>query len=178
MISELTVGFGILARWYADPLSHEEAELLLSLCERREQDLLKHSGNSYLAPLLKLIALHWLGEATEGHYQYLISKKSKSVHAEILKPLIHGQLLMSKKIEGAMEDLDVAFHHARLLLRPEDYFVLVKRHQILRHIPLSAQPSQGETLDGLLKTGGVIGRMGESLGGRSGFRHDPDDLYG
>lgn len=169
---------GILTHWYAEPLSNEKAEALLQLAEKRQQERLKRNGTAYLSPLLKLIALHWLGEATEGYYHYLLSKRSKSVHAEILKPLIYGQLLMSKKMEGAMEYLDDAFHQARLLLRPEDYFVLMKRHQDLRNIPLSKQPTAGETLEGLLKTGGVIGRMVDSLGGRAGFTHDPSDTYG
>jgi hypothetical protein len=77
-----------------------------------------------------------------------------------------------------MEYLDEAFHLARLLLRPEDYFVLMKRHQVLKNIPLSGQASQGETLQGLLKTGGVIGRMKESRGAKPGYTYDPNDTYG
>ncbi len=178
MIAAATKELGILARWYAEPLTHEEAKALLKLSERREQERLKRNGSSYLSPLLKLIALHWLGEPTEGHYHYLISKKNKSIHAESLTALIYGQLLMSKKLEGAMDYLDQAFHKVQLLLRPEDYFVLMKRHQVLKHIPVSGQPGKGESLEGLLKTGGVIGRMEESRGGRPGFWYDPNDTYG
>lgn len=178
MIAPETTRLGILARWYGEPLNHEEAEALLKLTEKRAQERLKRNGNSCLYPLLKLIALHWREEPTEGHYHYLISKKNKSVHAGILSPLIYGQLLMSTKTEGAMDYLDEAFHRARLLLKPEDYFVLMKRHQILKNIPLSGQACEGETLEELLKTGGVIGRMEESLGGRPEFKHDPGDTYG
>lgn len=178
MIAPETKALGILARWYAEPLSHTEAESLFKLSEKREQEKLKRNGRAYLSPLLKLIALHWLGEPTEGHYHYLSSKTNMSVHAEVLKPLIYGQLLMSKKLEGAMEHLDQAFHQARLLLRPEDYFVLMKRHQVLGNIPLSETAGEGETLEGLLKTGGVIGRLEETRGERPRFSHDPNDTYG
>jgi hypothetical protein len=178
MIAPETKGLGILARWYAEPLSREEAEALLALAERREQAKLKRFARSHIAPLLKLIALHWLGEPTGEYYRHLISKRSASIHAEILKPMIYGQLLMSSKTEGAMTYLDDAFHRARLLLRSEDYFVLMKRHQVLRHIPLSAEAAKGETLENLLKTGSVIGRMEQSHGGRPEFSHDPNDTYG
>ena len=178
MIAPETKRLGILARWYAEPLSHEEAQALLSLSERREQERLKRNGTAYLSPLLKLIALHWLEAPTESHYHYLISKKSKSIHADVLTPLIYGQLLMSRKQVGAMDYLEKAFHRATSLLRPEDYFVLMKRHQVLKQIPLSEQASQGVSLDALIKTGSVIGRMEESHGGRPEFRHDPNDTYG
>jgi hypothetical protein len=169
---------GILARWYADPLTLAQAQELLALSTRREQQLLKCFATPHTPPLLRLIALHWLGEPTEGYYQHLISRRSGSVHAEILKPLIYGQLLMSKRISGATDYLDEAFHQARLLLRPQDYFVLMKRHQILKRIPLSDTATQGETLEQLLTTGKVIARMEESRGERPGFWHDPNDTYG
>jgi hypothetical protein len=156
VIAAQTRQLGILARWYAEPLSHTEAQKLLALSLQREQTLLKRSASSPLSPLLKLIALHWLGEPTSAHYQHLTSRKEKSVHAEILKPLIYGQLLMSKQMEGTMGYLDDAYSQARLLLRSEDYFVVMKRHQILKSIPLSDEPAKGERLEGLLKIGGVI----------------------
>jgi hypothetical protein len=178
VIAAETKELGILARWYAEPLSHEEAEQLLSLAEKREQERLKRFARSNLSPFLRLIALHWLGEPTEEYYRHLTSRRTASIHAEILKPMIYGQLLMSRKTDGAMAYLDDAFHRARLLLRPEDYFVLMKRHQVLRSIPLSAEAAKGERLEGLLRMGGVIDRMEQGRGERPEFRHDPDDTYG
>lgn len=178
MIAPETHSLGILARWYAEPLGHEQARQLFSLAERREQQRLKRHGTAYLSPLLKLIALHWLGEAIEGHYHYLISTTSRSMHAQILKPFIYGQLLMSKKKTGAMEHLNQAFHQARLLLKPEDYFHLMKRHKMLDNIPLCEQPNAGETLSELMVTAGVIERMKQSRNERPGYNHDPNDTYG
>ncbi|MCW8919720.1 MAG: hypothetical protein OQL08_13015 [Gammaproteobacteria bacterium] len=178
MIAPATQRLGILARWYAEPLSRDEAESLLALSQRREQERLKRHGKAYLSPLLKLIALHWLGEATDGHYHYLRSQQANARHLQILTPLLYGQLLMSKRISGATDYLDEAFHQARLLLRPEDYFMLMKRHQILKRIPLSDRATPGETLELLLTTGKVIARMEEGRGERPGFWHDPNDTYG
>lgn len=178
MIAPKTRGLGILARWYADPLSRDEAESLLALSQRREQERLKRHGKAYLSPLLKLIALHWLGEATDGHYHHLRSQPAGARHLQILTPLLYGQLLMSKRISAATDYLDEAFHQARLLLRPQDYFVLMKRHQILKRIPLSDTATPGETLEQLLTTGKVIARMEESRGERPGYWHDPNDTYG
>lgn len=169
---------GILAHWYAEPLSKEQAGSLLKLSREREQQQLKQGARTTLSPLLKLIALHWLDEPVEGHYQHLISKRSKSVHAEILKPLIYGQLLMSRRREGAMEYLDSAFQQARLLLRPDDYFVMMKRHQLLRILPLDKNGSAGENLQSLLTTAAVIERMKHGQEERPGFKYDPDDTYG
>jgi hypothetical protein len=177
MVEQLTKS-GILARWYAEPLTPQQANELLSLAVVHEQQLLKRFAHSYLSPLLKLIALHWLGEPIESHYQQLVSRKEKSVHIEILTPLIYGQLLMSRRIEGAMGYLDQAFAQARLLLRPEDYFTVMKRHQLLKQLPLGEGYSAGSTLEALLNTAAVIGRMKESHGERPGFRHDPNDTYG
>ncbi len=178
MIAPKTKELGILARWYAEPLNHDEAQALLSLCVEREQRLLKRSGRPTLSPLLKLIALHWLDEPTEAHYQHLLSRQEKSVHAEILKPLIYGQLLMSRQKNGAISYLDEAFTQARLLLRPEDYFAVMKRHQLLKQLPLGGSDSAGLRLDALLATAGVIERMKEGNGERPGFWHDPNDTYG
>jgi hypothetical protein len=179
VIAPETRGLGILARWYADPLSRDEAESLLALSQRREQERLKRHGKAYLSPLLRLVALFWLNsEGFEARYDHLLSHGSRSIHLQILKPLICGQLLMSKRLAGAVECLDEAFHRARLLLRPQDYFVLINRHQVLRSIPLSQRATQGETLEVLLTTGKVIARMEESRGERPGFHHDPNDTYG
>lgn len=169
---------GILARWYAEPLTIEQAEALLKLSADREQLLLKRFGRPYTAPLLRLIALYWLGEPIEGHYQHLISRRSQSPHLEILKPLIYGQLLMSRHREGAMTYLENAFQQARLLLRPEDYFVVLKRHQLLQNLPQDETQLKGETLASLLTTAAVIQRMKQSHGERPGFSHDPNDTYG
>lgn len=173
-----TQGLGILARWYAEPLNLDEAEQLLSLNVKREQERLKRHGSPLISPHIKLIALHWLGEPIEGHYHHLISRKGKSIHAEILKPLIYGQLLMSREQNGAIGYLDQAFAQARLLLRPEDYFTMMKRHQLLKQLPLGSGNAAGKTLEALLATAGVIERMKESNGERLRFRHDPNDTYG
>jgi hypothetical protein len=188
----MTPSVGILARWYAEPLSHNEAQKLLALSLQREQALLKRSASSPLSPLLKLIALYWLGEPLEAHYHHLLSKRSRSAHSEILKPLIYGQLLMSQRREGAMEYLDEAFQRSRQLLRPEDYFTVMKRQTLLREIPLSpvmgAAPSPrkalndekvvGEGLESLLTTAAVIARMKTTQEKKAKFNHDPNDTYG
>lgn len=178
VIAPETKAMGILARWYAHPLSHDEARRLLELSVKREQEKLKRYATPYLSPYLRLIALHWLGESTDVQYQHLTSKLSRSAHAEILKSLIYGQLLMSRKQCGAMDYLDEAFHQARLLLRSDDYFAVMKRHHILKGIPLSDRAAREETLDGLLKTASVIARMKESQGIRPDFTYDPNDTYG
>lgn len=178
MIAPETKAQGILARWYAEPLTHEQAQALLTLSQQREQALLKRHGKSYLSPLLKLIALHWLDKPIEGHYQHLISKRGRSVHVEILKPLLYGQLLISKKKPGATDYLDEAFELARLLLRPEDYFEVVKRHKLLKILPTEGDAGKGDPLEALLKTAGVIERMKQSHATRPGFWHDPNDTYG
>jgi hypothetical protein len=178
MITASTKGLGILARWYAEPLSHEEAEQLLALAEKREQERLKRFARSHLSPLLRLIALYWLGEPTEEYYHHLTSKPTASIHAGILTPLIYGQLLMSRQQRGAMEYLDQAFAQARLLLRPEDYFTVMKRHQLLLQLPLGKGNSTGQALEALLNTAGVIERMKQGNGERPGFWHDPNDTYG
>lgn len=178
MIAPITGRMGILARWYAEPLTLDEAEQLLSLTIKREQELLKRHAHPLLCPHLKLIALYWLGEPIEGHYHHLLSRKEESVHAKILKPLIYGQLLISRQHSGAMDYLDQAFAQARLLLRPQDYFAVMKRHQLLKQLPLGKGDAAGQSLAELLNTAGVIERLKQGNGERPGFLHDPNDTYG
>ncbi len=178
MIAPETASLGILARWYAEPCSCEEASALLELANRREQAILKRGGHPYLSPILRLIARYWLGEPIEGYYQHLLSKRTGSAHAELLKPLIYGQLLMSRLESGAMVHLDDAFHRARLLLHPQDYFTVMKRHQLLSILPSGGVATTGKGLEPLLTTAAVIERMNSSRGERPGFTHDPNDTYG
>lgn len=159
MIASETRGMGSLARWYAEPLGEEEAAALLRFAQAREQALLKRGGKSHLSPLLRLIALHWLGEQTDSYYQHLKARQTSSVHAQLLLLLIHGQLQMSGQVKEGMDELDEAFERMRLLLRPQDYFAVVKRHKLLRQLPPSPDLPSALPLKRLLITAAVIERM-------------------
>jgi hypothetical protein len=75
---------------------------------------------------------------------------------------------MSQRRSGAFAPLDRAFHAARNLLAPSDYFVLFKRHNLLRQLPLGTAIQKGQSLEELLTTAAVIERMTsvQRLGGR------------
>lgn len=169
---------GILARWYAEPLGVDDAQALLQSMIEREQAVLKRQGKPRMTALLKMTAIYWLGDPIEEYYHHLTAKREHSAHMQVLKPLIYGQLLMSRHREGAMAYLDHAFEQARRLLHPADYFTVMKRHQLLGLIPLSHTEGAGENLATLLTTAAVIQRMHGVETSRQPYSHDPNDTYG
>jgi hypothetical protein len=66
---------------------------------------------------------------------------------------------MSQRRSGAFAPLDRAFHAARHLLTPGDYFVLFKRHNLLRKLPLGTEIIKGQLLEELITTAAVVERM-------------------
>ena len=165
-----------LAAWYATPLTQTQAADL----QRQAQQLLQRnmtSGGSSLAPrLADMIAGFWLGRVVAHDYRSLIATAPEAEQAAV--ELLYGQLLMSCKRSGAMQHLERGFELATLALAPADYFVLLRRHALLRHLVLTPAGAMPQTLDDLLQEARIIQRLQPGGGMSRGSVNPHDDTLG
>lgn len=165
------------AGWYATPLTPEEAEALHAQARQAVQRSLSIGApcERPLAPrLAELIAGFWLGRAVALDHRSLIA--TQPVEQQALVELVYGQLLISRKLMGALEHLDRGFTLAIPQLAPAEYFALLRRHDLLRALPLRAAASTPQTLPDLLTEARVIRRLQPA--GRRGTVHPHDDTLG
>ena len=73
--------------------------------------------------------------------------------------LCFGQLLIARKCRSAWLHLDRGFALAAHLLEPEEYFSVLKRHELLRQLPVAPGASEGASLEALLNEARVIARL-------------------
>ncbi|MFO7593547.1 MAG: hypothetical protein R6X15_05820 [Pseudomonadota bacterium] len=168
----------VLGRWYADPLSPDEARKLLKLGEERESKRKRHGGNTLCCRMLKMIARYWLGEDIRDTYQMLSPLAARSPHGHALLELIYGQLLLSRHLKEGMRHLEQGFRLAANLFAAGDYLEVMNRHRLLRQLPLSDTPAHAEPLEAMLTSAKVIERMKQPENSRQPYRHDPKDTYG
>lgn len=152
-------GHALLARWYATPLDRDAAAELLHRAQQREALRVRRGKSCYTCRLQRMVAHYWLGKEIDEEFHALTQRLRNTAHGRILAELIYGQLLMSQRRNGAMAALDHAFHAACHLLTPSDYFVLFKRHNLLRRLPLGTEGQKRLSLEALLTTAAVIKRM-------------------
>ena len=147
-----------LAGWFASPLSRQQAETWLPNIRRRAQNSLKGGQDGSAVPLAELIVQYWLGRDVGAIYQNRRALAGGHRERAMLE-LCYGQLLMACKIDIAWQHLDRGFELAAHILQPEDYFLVLKRHERLRALALSAQPSKPMHLDELLAEATVIQQL-------------------
>ncbi len=165
-------GHHALALWYAEPLSPAQAERLAAWAKARRLGLRRPAP---LAGLGELIARFWLGQPTYTLYERL-AQTPQGAHRRALVELVHGQLLMSRRLAGAHHHLHRGFELAYPLLSARDYLHLLRRHEALAPLPLAQTPSPAEGLADLLRVAGVIRRLQPQHRGH--YSRDPNDLYG
>ncbi|HEY9147811.1 MAG TPA: hypothetical protein VIQ22_02280 [Gammaproteobacteria bacterium] len=168
----------ILGRWYADPLSPDEARQLLKQTEQREEKRKRHGGGTLICGLQRMVARFWLGGDIADDYQLLRPAAARTAHGEALLKLVYGQLLSSRKLAAGLPHLESGFRRATSLFAAGDYLEVMNRHRLLRQLPLTDTPVPAEPLETLLTTARVIERMRQSSPQRSPYRHDPKDTYG
>ncbi len=154
----------ILGQWYADPLSAETARACLARATQRRQTRFRRGASCISCELAEMIARFWLGESVDDRYQRLSHRCRTSHRGKALVELVYGQLLISRRLDGAWLHLDTGFEEARLLFAPADYFMVLQRHQQLRHLPLGTEPLQPEPLSHLLTSARVIEQLEKSAG--------------
>lgn len=171
---------GILARWYATPLDQQQAEAFIQQAARRRSSAIKRSpeqgGISRMAILMEAIGEFWLTGEISSQLTPSNSALQKSIHGRILAQTIRGQLLISRQIEGGLDDLKQSFKLAAPLLKADDYFLLMERYKSFEGLPLAAKAQPGKTENELVNLGGVIKKLRQGITNK--IKHDPTDLYG
>ena len=171
---------GLLAQWFASPLSRVEAEALWQQATERRDRRLRRGYPSLIPCLQQLCARFWLEQSIEADYQQLCAQfqRRHSRRALALLELSVGQLFASRGMKDALPHLQRGFALARELFAANDYFIVHRRHQLLAQLPLTSQPGPPQNLKQLLNTAGVIVRMKQTRPQRAPYQHDPNDTYG
>lgn len=166
----------LLGLWHGDPLGTPAAQTLLARAQQRQRR--GHRQRRCRSCVLQeLIARYWLGEEIGPLYRHALPLLQGSAHGRALLEIITGQLLLSRRLNGARQHLEEGFHRASRLFTPSDYLAVLKRQQQLSYLPLGDTALPAAPLSELLTTAQVIERMAGSSR-RSRGKHDPTDLYG
>lgn len=156
-------------------MSVEEARAMLGQAHTALQAAYRSGADGLDCRIQMMIARYWLGDAINSDYRNLVVFDRLAI---ALVELVYGQLLMSKKLKGAMDYLDAGFEHATELVEASEYFSLRERHRLLAHIPLSERPSLPRDMRSLLTEARVIERLKISNSQQRVLTFDPSDTIG
>jgi hypothetical protein len=150
-----------LAAWYADPLPHQQARMLLEMARCKRQACLCRGESCFRLEVLQLVCRYWLDSNAELEYRQLASLAMEEAEQALLE-LVYGQLLISRKLQAAHRHLERGFSLAAQRLDSADYFALVRRHERLGWLHLTQIPARPVPLQPLLNEAAVIARLTES----------------
>jgi hypothetical protein len=155
----------LLTAWHAVPVTQATAKQQLVTIRHQ----LKHARDDYRSlRITEIQARYWAGRDISGDIDNLLASVNTAPEQAYLH-LYYGQLLMSCKLTGAMQSLDLGFNLAATSFVKADYLIVMRRHQALRSLVLSAQASPPMTLNELLQEAAVINQLkGDSRITRSG----------
>ncbi|MBI5461496.1 MAG: hypothetical protein HY941_04840 [Gammaproteobacteria bacterium] len=162
--------------WYATPLALETAAELQAQARQVLQRTLVQGGYALAPRLAEMIAGFWLGRDVSHDYRSLVATVPETQQAAV--ELVFGQLLMSRKRAGALHHLNRGFELATATLAPAVYFILLRRHTLLRNLVLTATGSLAQTLPDLLQEARVIQRLQRGHGLPRTLRNPHDDTLG
>lgn len=147
-----------LAAWMADPVDEESALHNLRQIQERMR-----SGNldeqiAFALRLGDIIMRFWAKKDIDAGYENLLALLERPRQQSMLELCI-GQLLISRKLSRAWTHLDRGFQLAAHLLEPENYFLVLRRHELLRQLPLSLAGSEASGLEALLNEARIIATL-------------------
>ncbi|HHH43242.1 MAG TPA: hypothetical protein ENK49_03820 [Gammaproteobacteria bacterium] len=147
-----------LGSWVAEPLLPAQALACLPAIQRRLQSVIAGRPGDFPLRLADLVVRYWCGRDTAPLFRNLLALyTSRRQRAQL--ELVYGQLLMARKRLPAGDHLDNGFALAAHLLEPEEYFQVLKRHELLHRLHLQPAPSAPAGLDTLLTEAQVIRRL-------------------
>lgn len=147
-----------LDSWLAVPLDSDQVRDALARVRERLGRGALTDRRRFGLQLMEMICRHWEGRDTEAAYRTL-SALAHDPHERALLELCRGQLLMAHRLQPARDHLDRGFQLAARLLEADAYFRVLGRHELLRHLPLSADPAPAASLDTLLRDARVIAQL-------------------
>lgn len=147
-----------LAAWYGEPMAAAAAACLYTDTEKALRSRLCAGLPAFQLHILQLLGHYWMDVSIALEYQQLAASATGQRDRALLE-IVYGQLLFSRRQQPALEHLDRGFRLAAGSLGAQDYFLLVRRHELLRHIPLSATRAAPQGLQSLLAEAAVIRRL-------------------
>ena len=147
-----------MADWHADPLSQTQANQLLEQITSEHRQAVLSNRNLFYINLAEVVVRF----STKGgltHELELLLKTEKDAKHYALLSLVYGQLLMSRKISGALSQLQTGLQLTSPYLTNAGYFRILKRHTILSYLPLHKQPFPPATLVQLVNEARVIRKL-------------------
>lgn len=147
-----------LASWFAGPLTPQQAEVWLETIRHQVRRAVIEGQDLCAVRLAELVVRYWYGYGIDADYQNMLALRRERREGAMLE-LCYGQLLIARKNNMAWQHLDSGFQLAAHILRPEEYFVVLKRHELLRLLVLSEHPSAPLRLDELLTEARVIQQL-------------------
>jgi hypothetical protein len=147
-----------LAAWYAEPLSVADAARLYAGTEKSLRYRLCTGLPVFQLQVLQLLCHYRMDVPVSLEYQQLAASAMEK-HDRALLEIVYGQLLFSCRQRPALQHLDRGFSLAAGYLEATDYFLLVRRHDLLRHIPLADARVAPQGLQSLLAEAAVIRQL-------------------
>lgn len=147
-----------LAAWYGEPVAAADAVRLHADTEKALRARLCAGLPAFQLHVLQLLGHFWMNVSISLEYQQLAASATGQ-HERALLEIVYGQLLLSRRLRPALEHLDRGFSLAAGFLNAQDYFLLVRRHELLRHIPLSAMQAAPRGLQDMLAEAAVIKQL-------------------
>jgi hypothetical protein len=146
-----------LGSWFAAPIPPDQAQALLPGV-RQSAGAPADGRATVPVRLAELILRFWSGHDVEPDYGNCLALCADDRERAMLE-LCYGQLMIARRIEGAWTHLDRGFALAARLLEAEEYFAVLKRHELLRELALGPVPLEGLPLDTLCAEARVITRL-------------------
>ena len=147
-----------LAAWYGEPLPPREADFWREAIRERLYSRGTRLQGGFSGRLAEMIVHYWADQPAGMDYENLLATAASEEECARLE-LCYGELLLARKLQPAWRHLDAGFAAAAHLFRPDEYFVVLKRHESLRHLVLSPTAADGAGLDALLKEAAVIHQL-------------------
>ncbi len=164
-----------LADWYAAPVTSSQAVVLLGVAQQATQQRLRSGVCSFQVQVLAMICQWWLRSDVHAVHDELV-QMTASAHQAALLQLVYGQLLASRKLVPAKQQLTSGFRRAASLLTNAEYFRLLRRHEMLGMLVFGKSPALAQDLPALLAEAAVIERL--QRGSRPGHLHTHLDTLG
>jgi hypothetical protein len=147
-----------LATWYGEPLSASDAERLNAGTGKALRFSLCAGMPVFQLQLQQLLGHYWMDVSIALEYRQLAASATDKRDRALLE-IVYGQLLFSRRQSPALLHLDRGFSLAADHFAATDYFLLVRRHDLLRHIPLSDVRVAPQGLQSLLAEAAVIRQL-------------------
>ncbi len=161
LVACCSVSCADLTPWFAEPLPPDQAIDLLNLSRSCQQAAYRQGQSCFRGQLGEVVGRWWLDSSMEVMDRLFLglAKIAKGEVEQALVDLVHGQLLLSRKLPEGQEYLQSGFTRARNLLPAADFFEVLHRHELLAYLPVIPLGAPPEGLAGLSLEAAVIRRL-------------------